>query len=130
MRDNMLVNFTGLEGHFMPIDLNIEHLIWFQKVRTTINTMVIYLIRHLALLHSKGCLCELGSTRRHLSNTRPSSARSQASWLLPWNHISRHHSYHSQHIYFHSQDLTEGQRTLSTCEHTDTTKHRWNKTCY
>ncbi|CAA7268575.1 unnamed protein product [Cyclocybe aegerita] len=27
MRDNMLVNVSGLEGHAMPIDLNIEHLI-------------------------------------------------------------------------------------------------------
>ena len=32
MRDNMLINLTGLEGHFMPIDLNIEHLIKFLKV--------------------------------------------------------------------------------------------------
>ena len=32
MRDNMLVNLTGLEGHCMPIDLNIEHLIKFLKV--------------------------------------------------------------------------------------------------
>ncbi|KAF9234843.1 hypothetical protein BU15DRAFT_78605 [Melanogaster broomeanus] len=32
MRDNMLVNFTGLEGHCMPIDLNIEHLIKFLKL--------------------------------------------------------------------------------------------------
>ncbi|KAI9436005.1 hypothetical protein H4582DRAFT_1817065 [Lactarius indigo] len=27
MRDNMLVNVSGLTGHAMPIDLNIEHLI-------------------------------------------------------------------------------------------------------
>lgn len=32
MRDNMLVNLTGIEGHCMPIDLNIEHLIKFLKV--------------------------------------------------------------------------------------------------
>lgn len=32
MRDNMLVNMTGLEGHWMPTDLNIEHLIKFLKV--------------------------------------------------------------------------------------------------
>ncbi|KAG1847983.1 hypothetical protein C8R48DRAFT_615185, partial [Suillus tomentosus] len=31
MRDNALVNFSGLEGHSMPIDLNIEHLIKFLK---------------------------------------------------------------------------------------------------
>lgn len=32
MRDNKLVNMTGLEGHWMPTDLNIEHLIKFLKV--------------------------------------------------------------------------------------------------
>ncbi|KAF8130337.1 hypothetical protein EV363DRAFT_1584323 [Boletus edulis] len=32
MRDNMLVNLTGIEGHCMPIDLNIEHLIKFLKL--------------------------------------------------------------------------------------------------
>ncbi|KAG2737658.1 hypothetical protein P692DRAFT_20788007 [Suillus brevipes Sb2] len=31
MRDNALVNFSGLEGHSMPIDLNIEHCIKFLK---------------------------------------------------------------------------------------------------
>ncbi|KIK90529.1 hypothetical protein PAXRUDRAFT_151728, partial [Paxillus rubicundulus Ve08.2h10] len=29
--DSMLVNLSGLEGHFMPIDLNIEHCIKFLK---------------------------------------------------------------------------------------------------
>lgn len=33
MRDNMLVNMSGLTGHAMPIDLNIEHLIGELKVR-------------------------------------------------------------------------------------------------
>ncbi|KAF8119144.1 hypothetical protein EV363DRAFT_1593479 [Boletus edulis] len=32
MRDNMPVNLTGIEGHCMPIDLNIEHLIKFLKL--------------------------------------------------------------------------------------------------
>ncbi|KIK40439.1 hypothetical protein CY34DRAFT_24807 [Suillus luteus UH-Slu-Lm8-n1] len=31
MCDNALVNFSGLEGHSMPIDLNIEHCIKFLK---------------------------------------------------------------------------------------------------
>ncbi|KAF9470444.1 hypothetical protein BDN70DRAFT_821381, partial [Pholiota conissans] len=31
MRDTMLVNMSGREGHAMPIDLNIEHLIGFIK---------------------------------------------------------------------------------------------------
>lgn len=33
MRDNMIVNVSGLPGHFMAIDLNIEHLIGYLKVR-------------------------------------------------------------------------------------------------
>lgn len=32
MRDNMLVNVSGLPGHFMAVDLNIEHLIGYLKV--------------------------------------------------------------------------------------------------
>jgi len=32
MRDNMLVNLSGFEGHSMAIDLNIEHHIKFLKV--------------------------------------------------------------------------------------------------
>jgi hypothetical protein len=32
MRDNMLVNMSGLEGRAMPVDLNIEHLIGELKV--------------------------------------------------------------------------------------------------
>lgn len=33
MRDNMLVNPSGIPGHAMGIDLNIEHLIRYLKVR-------------------------------------------------------------------------------------------------
>ncbi|KII83571.1 hypothetical protein PLICRDRAFT_77985, partial [Plicaturopsis crispa FD-325 SS-3] len=32
MRDIMLVNTTGQIGHFLPIDLNIEHIIGFLKI--------------------------------------------------------------------------------------------------
>ncbi|KIM80400.1 hypothetical protein PILCRDRAFT_822535, partial [Piloderma croceum F 1598] len=32
MRDNMIVNISGLVGHCMPIDLNIEHIIGYLKV--------------------------------------------------------------------------------------------------
>ena len=32
IRDNMLVNPSGLDGHAMPMDLNIEHLIGDLKV--------------------------------------------------------------------------------------------------
>jgi hypothetical protein len=32
MRDIMLVNPSGLEGHAMGIDMNIEHLIGYLKV--------------------------------------------------------------------------------------------------
>ena len=33
MRDNMLVNISGIEGHSMAIDINMEHLIGQLKVR-------------------------------------------------------------------------------------------------
>ena len=32
MRDNMIINVSGLEGHSMGVDLNIEHFIKFLKV--------------------------------------------------------------------------------------------------
>ncbi|KAH9961657.1 hypothetical protein BGW80DRAFT_1463787 [Lactifluus volemus] len=32
MRDNMIVNVSGLPGHFMAVDLNIEHLIGYLKL--------------------------------------------------------------------------------------------------
>lgn len=32
MRDNQLINLSGLPGHFMGVDLNIEHLIGELKV--------------------------------------------------------------------------------------------------
>ena len=32
MRDNMLVNISGLKGHSMAIDINMEHLIGQLKV--------------------------------------------------------------------------------------------------
>ena len=32
MRDNMLVNISGLQGHSMVIDINMEHLIGQLKV--------------------------------------------------------------------------------------------------
>jgi len=33
MHDNMIVNVSGLPGHFMAVDLNIEHLIGYLKVQ-------------------------------------------------------------------------------------------------
>ncbi len=37
MRNIMLVNPSGLSGHYMPIDLNIEHLIGYLKVRSLLS---------------------------------------------------------------------------------------------
>jgi hypothetical protein len=46
MRDNALVNLTGLDGHCMAIDLNIEHLIKFLKAWVNLDgrtsTNIIY----------------------------------------------------------------------------------------
>lgn len=35
MRDYLLVNPSGIPGHFMAIDMNIEHLIGYLKVSAT-----------------------------------------------------------------------------------------------
>lgn len=35
MRDNMIINISGLPGHAMPVDLNIEHVIGYLKVCDT-----------------------------------------------------------------------------------------------
>lgn len=37
MRDSMLVNPSGLPGHAMGTDLNIEHLIRYLKVRSGLS---------------------------------------------------------------------------------------------
>lgn len=37
MRDNMLVNPSGRPGYAEGIDMNIEHLIRYLKVRKSIN---------------------------------------------------------------------------------------------
>lgn len=34
MRDNMIINISGLSGHFMAVDLNIKHIIGYLKVNT------------------------------------------------------------------------------------------------
>lgn len=55
MRDNMLVNPSGREGHWMPIDLNIEHHIGYLKVcGITVMLSLIYLHPSQALFMAKG----------------------------------------------------------------------------
>jgi Family of unknown function (DUF6589) len=44
MRDNMIVNVSGLSGHFMAVDLNIEHLIGYLKVNTVVLSVHIDMI--------------------------------------------------------------------------------------
>jgi len=55
MRDIMLVNPSGLQGHAMGIDMNIEHLIGYLKV-------CIFSISHLLLTAlSQGFICCKGN---------------------------------------------------------------------
>jgi hypothetical protein len=69
MRDNMLVNLTGLEGHAMPIDINMEHLIGQLKVfLNSLNRIALILSAGLAL--SQGTRIYVGSTWRYLSGNR------------------------------------------------------------
>jgi hypothetical protein len=94
MRDNALVNFTGLEGHSMPIDLNIEHCIKFLKVCTQIiHSLILTLIIAIAIFHSQGCLRNMGSSWRHFCDCQPSSRCQKASWTCAGNCLSWYHSY-------------------------------------
>ena len=53
MRDNMLVNISGLEGHSMAIDINMEHLIGQLKVVFLLScTNILTLLQE--LLSAKG----------------------------------------------------------------------------
>lgn len=38
MRDNMLVNMSGRDGHWTGVDMNIEHIINVLKVRVSFRT--------------------------------------------------------------------------------------------
>jgi hypothetical protein len=69
MCDNMLVNVSGLSGHAMPIDLNIEHLIGELKVYSS-GSCAINLVDSLVLdpLTSQGPSVNLGSAQKYLSS--------------------------------------------------------------
>lgn len=41
MRDNMIINVSGIPGHCMAIDLNIEHLIGYLKVHQLLPLLLI-----------------------------------------------------------------------------------------
>lgn len=36
MRDNMLISCKGHQGHYMGVDLEMEHIVNYQKVRTIV----------------------------------------------------------------------------------------------
>jgi hypothetical protein len=46
MRDNMIVNLTGLVGHCMPIDLNIVHLFGYLKVSASCILDILYMLSY------------------------------------------------------------------------------------
>lgn len=58
MRDIMLVNPSGLQGHAMGIDMNIEHLIGYLKVWIFSN---ISRLRLLLTAPSQGFICNKGN---------------------------------------------------------------------
>ena len=59
----MLVNVSGLAGHAMPIDLNIEHLIGELKVSTTTATTTYHL--HLPEVTLKRLSCRQRVSSQH-----------------------------------------------------------------
>jgi hypothetical protein len=61
MRDSMLVNPSGLQGHFMGTDLNIEHLIRYLKVSLLLSSILLLHNYHIQtfgrqFLLRKGCM--------------------------------------------------------------------------
>ena len=63
MQYNILVNLTGLEGHAMPIDINMEHLIGQLKITTLLKRDVILSLLQ-DLLMAKGLECGRPLVRR------------------------------------------------------------------
>ena len=49
--DNMIINTSGLSGHFMAVDLNIEHLISYLKVYKVVLLMSLDIIVFLDVFH-------------------------------------------------------------------------------
>ncbi|KIK38000.1 hypothetical protein CY34DRAFT_91720, partial [Suillus luteus UH-Slu-Lm8-n1] len=73
MRDNALVNLTGLEGHCMPIDLNIEHLIKFLKAR-----LAIFFFSAKGVYSTWDRLGDISATVSLLQNIKKQVGRAQA----------------------------------------------------
>ena len=70
MRDNMLVNVSGIPGHAMGIDLNIEHLIGYLKVFHSYSKFASRYADtgfNLGAICSKGNLFQLGPPWQHFS---------------------------------------------------------------
>jgi hypothetical protein len=85
MRDNMLINPSGLEGHAMEIDKNIEHLIDDLKVcNNYIHTCIVQILTFfLGTICVERNILQLGQARQHFSlhpsYPGPEKARKQVS---------------------------------------------------
>jgi len=78
MRDIMLVNPSGLQGHAMGIDMNIEHLIGYLKVCIFSISRLLLTALSQGFICCKGNLCRLGSSWEYLSGSQLPSAHQEA----------------------------------------------------
>ncbi|KAF8149569.1 hypothetical protein B0H34DRAFT_679328 [Crassisporium funariophilum] len=95
MRDNQLLNLSGLPGHSMPVDLNVEHLIGELK----------------GLLHAKGlkatwdCLDDISAAINYLN-----TVKQQVSVVMKLLHKNRNHSdVNTKHLVWRIANLAQEQ---------------------
>ena len=70
MRDNMLISIRGKDGHFMGVDLNIEHNINYQKVNQ-FNRLYFISINVQHILQKFFAGKGVHGTAKHLSDLSP-----------------------------------------------------------
>jgi len=73
----MLVNPSGLDGHAMPIDLNIEHLIGDLKVSTKVSSLTRELTS-IGTVCGERDLCKLGSSWEYFGMCQPPTSHEEA----------------------------------------------------
>ena|ERR1700690_2606014 len=101
MRDNMIVNLSGLDGHAMAIDLNIEHNIGYLKVRLSVLAMLFhdYNRVEIEVIRREGYILHMGPSRQHiricqLPTRREKTGRDWYANRISWDnsHGTRYHS--------------------------------------
>jgi hypothetical protein len=95
MRDNLLINMSGHDGHSIGVDKNAETNINFQKV--CINFFhprsAHILHKYLGILSFERAACDLGSTCGSWANRSSSSTIENPVYTDSWSTLARYNSY-------------------------------------